>query len=44
MGRSREGQWVRTPPGKSQVAICFLSNTGMDPLQEAMDPLGPTAS
>ena len=24
------------PPGKSQVAICFLGNTGMDPPREAI--------
>ena len=28
------------PPGKSQVAICFLVGTGTDPHREAIGPLG----
>ena len=29
------------PPGKSQVAICFLRNTGTDPLEKQLDLKGP---
>ena len=25
-------------PRKSQVAVCFLKNTGMDPLEKQLDP------
>ena len=28
------------PPGKSQVAICFLINTGTDPLAKQLDLKG----
>ena len=31
MGGSSGGQGVQTPPGKSQVAIDLLRNTGTDP-------------
>ena len=31
-------------PGKSQVAIGLLRNTGTDPLEKQLDPLGPIAS
>ena len=55
MGGSRggRGQGVQTPPpGKSQVAIGFLRNTGMDSLEKQLDqtiekqfgPLGQIAS
>ena len=38
------GQGIRIPPpGKSQVAIGFLRNIGMDPPREAIG-LGPVAS
>ena len=30
------GQGVRIPPGKSQVAIGFLRNTGTDPLKKQL--------
>ena len=26
------------PPGKSQFAICFLRNTGKEPLETQLDP------
>ena len=29
-----------TPPGKSQVAIHFLRNTGTNLLEKQLDPLG----
>ena len=29
------------PPGKSQVAICFLRNTGAVPFEKQLDPSGP---
>ena len=29
---------------KSQMAIGFLKNSGMNPTREAIDPLGPTSS
>ena len=33
---SREwGDWGNGPPGKSQVALRFFRNTGMDPPREA---------
>ena len=32
------------PPGKSQVAICFLRNTGTDPLEKQLNISGPVAS
>ena len=38
------GQGVWTPPRKSHVLICFLRNTGTDPLEKRLDPSGPTAS
>ena len=38
------GQGVLTPSGKSQVAIGFHRNTGMDPQEKQLDPLGPIAS
>ena len=31
-------------PGKSQVAIGFLRNSGTDPLEKQLDPMGPIAS
>ena len=31
-------------PGKSQVAIGFLRNSGTDPLKKQLDPSGPIAS
>ena len=31
------------PPGKSQVDIGFLGNTGADPTEKQLDPLGPIA-
>ena len=40
-GRGSECQDL---PGKSQVAIGFLRNTGTDPLKKKLDPLDPTAS
>ena len=40
MGGSRGGERVRTTPGKSQVPIDFLRNTGTDPPQEAIGPKG----
>ena len=37
----KRGAGVRTPLEKSQVAICFLTYTGTDPLQEeAIGPKG----
>ena len=40
--------WIQrdglVPSGKSQVAIGFLRNSGMDPPQEAIGPEGPIAS
>ena len=44
MRGSRGGQGVWTPSGKSQVAIGFHRNTGMDPQEKQLDPLGPIAS
>ena len=49
MGRSLENRGSRPPPppprpGKSQVAICFLWNAGMDTPQEATGPLCPITS
>ena len=44
MRESREGgggQGVWTPPGKSQVAVGFLRNSGMDQPREALGSLGP---
>ena len=40
MGRSRGGceQGVWTPPGKSQIAICFLRNNGTDPSRNNWTP------
>ena len=35
----RGGQGVRTPPGKSQVAISFPSTIGTDPLEKQLDHL-----
>ena len=35
-GHDGEGGGGPDPPGKSQVAICFLGNTGMDPPREAI--------
>ena len=32
------------PPGKSQVAIGFLSNTGTQPLEKQLDASGPIES
>ena len=33
------------PPGKSQVAIiCFLRNTGTDPIEKQLNPRSPIAS
>ena len=32
------------PPGKSQVAICLLRNTGTDQLEQQLDPGGPIAA
>ena len=29
------------PPGKSQVTICFRRNSGTDPLEKQLDPMGP---
>ena len=41
----RWGQGLRTLPlVKSQVAKGFLRNSGMDPLERQLDPLGPIAS
>ena len=40
MGGSREGTLGPDPPGKSQITICFLKNTGMDLFKEQLDPLG----
>ena len=48
----RESSWAgpegeyrgRTFSGKSQVALCFLRNTGTNPPQEAIGPIGPIAS
>ena len=40
MQKGRQGR-VRTPPRKSQVAICFLRNTGTDPLEKQLDPFDP---
>ena len=40
MGGSR----TPPPPGKSQVAIGSLRNSGTDPLEGQFDPLGPIAS
>ena len=48
MGRSRGGGGGviggLEHPGKSQVAIGLLRNTGTDPLEKQLDPLGPIAS
>ena len=45
MGGSRgEGGSESGSPGKSQVAIGFLRNTGMDLTREAIGPEGPIAS
>ena len=44
MGVSRGGTWGRDPPGKSQVVICFLRNTGTDSLEKQLDQKGPIAS
>ena len=48
IGGSRGGDWGSgpPPPGKSQVTMCFLKNTGMDLPQEAQmllegGPYGP---
>ena len=35
---SRGGTGDRTPPGKSQVVISFLRNTGTNPPREAINP------
>ena len=46
MGRSRGGTGGQDPPGKSQVAIGFLRNTGTPPPpppQEAIEPKGPVS-
>ena len=32
------------PPGKSQVIILLLKNTGTDPLEKQLDPRDPNAS
>ena len=44
MGKSRGGAWGLDTPGKSQVAIGFLRNSGTDPSREAIGPRGPIAS
>ena len=41
MRGSRGGTGCPNPPVKSQAAIGFFRNSGMDPPQEALDPLGP---
>ena len=39
------GQGVRTPqPGNLQVAMCFLRDTGTDPLEKQLDFMGPNAT
>ena len=41
----RDGTGSRPPPpGKSQMVIGFLRNTGTDPLKKQLEPLGPIAS
>ena len=32
------GVWTHPPPGKSQVAIYFLRNTDMHPLEQVLKP------
>ena len=32
------------PPGKSEVAKDFLINTGTDPFEKQLDPMGPIAA
>ena len=44
MGGSRGGTGSPATFRISQVAICFLRNSGMDPYQEEIGPLGPIAS
>ena len=39
MSGSKGGQWVWTPPGKSQVAIGLLRKAGTDPPREAIGPV-----
>ena len=39
-----QGVWTPLSPGKSQVAICFLRNSGTDPPWEAIGPLGSNCS
>ena len=40
-----EGTGCPDPPGKSQVGIGFLRNTGTDsPLEKQLDPMGPIVS
>ena len=36
MGRSRGGTGDWTPPGKSQVVVSFLRNTGTNPLEKQL--------
>ena len=38
------GQRVQIPPGKSQMAIGFVRNSGTDLLEKQVDPSGPIAS
>ena len=40
-GGGGAGAGFPDPPWKSQVAICFLRNYGMDLTREAIGPLGP---
>ena len=40
----RGGRGPTCPPGKSQVAIGFLRNSGKDPFQKQLDPLGSIVS
>ena len=35
---------LEPPPGKSQLAICFRSNTGTDTIEKQMDPSDRIAS
>ena len=46
MGRSRGGDRgsEHPHPGKSKVDLGYLRNTGMDPLENLLNPLGPFAS
>ena len=40
IGRIQRETRGSEPPGKYQVAICFLRSTGTDPLEKQLDPLG----